>query len=452
MKGVRAFSAPGKALLAGGYLVLDPKYESFVVALSARMHAVVSSTTVPDNDNKLIINVKSSQFNNNEWNYSVSKDQGYDPIERDGKSNPFIEFTISNVCNYFSDNESFDNKITIEIFSDAEYHSKENSLIMSNNYMSFPFHKKNIQDVPKTGLGSSAGLVTVLTTALSSVFLKDLDVSSIKYQHTIHNLAQIAHCQAQGKIGSGFDVAAATYGSIIYRRFLPEIISQLPELSVDNFERYHNALKDVVDTCNWKMIASPTNLPKGFKLIMGDVNTGSETVKLVQKVKKWYANNQPHSLDVYNCIDENNMKIIQLCKTLDSLSKTDTVYYSQLLEGLYNGYTDDFKELKEFKHAFLTIRKNFRLISKESGADIEPSIQTELLDNCIQIKGVLAGVVPGAGGFDAISLIASENTDIESETSGLTAFSNVSWMKLKQAECGLMEEDPQHYIGLRAAH
>ena len=39
---IRAFSAPGKALLAGGYLVLKPEYRSYVVALSARMHALVS--------------------------------------------------------------------------------------------------------------------------------------------------------------------------------------------------------------------------------------------------------------------------------------------------------------------------------------------------------------------------------------------------------------------------
>ncbi|SMN22092.1 similar to Saccharomyces cerevisiae YMR220W ERG8 Phosphomevalonate kinase [Maudiozyma saulgeensis] len=452
MKEIRAFSAPGKALLAGGYLVLDPKYESFVVALSARMHAVVSSSQIPTNNRELIVQVKSSQFNNNEWNYSVSKGQGFIPKEKDGKSNPFIEYTISNVCSYFFDIESFDNHITIEIYSDAEYHSTENSTIMSNKYKSFHFHKKNIQDVPKTGLGSSAGLVTVLTTALSSVFLKNLDVSDSKYQHIIHSLAQISHCQAQGKIGSGFDVAAATYGSIIYRRFPPEIISQLPQLSVDNVEKYHVTLKDTVDKCDWKMTASPTNLPKGFKLIMGDVNTGSETVKLVQKVNKWYADNEPQSLDIFNCINENNMKIIQLCQKLDLLSKADPLYYSHLLESLHNGSTDDFKELKEFKVAFSTIRKTFRLITKESGADIEPAIQTQLLDNCMQIDGVLTGVVPGAGGFDAISLIAAETTDIESATVGLETFANVSWMKLKQAECGIMEENPQHYLDLHVTN
>ncbi|EDO16563.1 hypothetical protein Kpol_1064p45, partial [Vanderwaltozyma polyspora DSM 70294] len=42
MMNARGYSAPGKAMLAGGYLVLDSQYTSYVVALSARMHGVVS--------------------------------------------------------------------------------------------------------------------------------------------------------------------------------------------------------------------------------------------------------------------------------------------------------------------------------------------------------------------------------------------------------------------------
>jgi len=41
----------------------------------------------------------------------------------------------------------------------------------------------------------------------------------------VHAIAQSAHCIAQGKIGSGFDVSAAVYGSQCYVRFSPEILS-----------------------------------------------------------------------------------------------------------------------------------------------------------------------------------------------------------------------------------
>lgn len=42
-----------------------------------------------------------------------------------------------------------------------------------------------------------------------------------------HNLAQFVHCLAQGKVGSGFDVSAAVYGSQLYTRFDPKVIEDL---------------------------------------------------------------------------------------------------------------------------------------------------------------------------------------------------------------------------------
>lgn len=43
----------------------------------------------------------------------------------------------------------------------------------------------------------------------------------------LHNLAQYVHSLAQGKVGSGFDVSAAVWGSQIYRRFAVECLGDL---------------------------------------------------------------------------------------------------------------------------------------------------------------------------------------------------------------------------------
>lgn len=43
----------------------------------------------------------------------------------------------------------------------------------------------------------------------------------------IHNLAQYVHSLAQGKVGSGFDVSAAVYGSHVYRRFAVECLNDV---------------------------------------------------------------------------------------------------------------------------------------------------------------------------------------------------------------------------------
>ncbi len=63
----RAFTAPGKALLAGGYLVLLPEYSAYVVGLSSRMHAVVEGER--STSKSTTITVESPQFADGVWSY-----------------------------------------------------------------------------------------------------------------------------------------------------------------------------------------------------------------------------------------------------------------------------------------------------------------------------------------------------------------------------------------------
>ena len=94
---------------------------------------------------------------------------------------------------------------------------------------------KTLGDVHKTGLGSSAALITSLVAALllhvraiplGSLSTPILDVQN-EHRALVHNTAQYIHCLAQGKVGSGFDVSSAVYGSHLYTRFDPEVISPL---------------------------------------------------------------------------------------------------------------------------------------------------------------------------------------------------------------------------------
>ena len=88
----------------------------------------------------------------------------------------------------------------------------------------------------KTGLGSSAALITSLVSSL----LLHLDViprdsfateggtdSASEGRRLAHNLSQYVHCLAQGKVGSGFDVSAAAFGSQLYTRFDPAVLQPL---------------------------------------------------------------------------------------------------------------------------------------------------------------------------------------------------------------------------------
>lgn len=89
-------------------------------------------------------------------------------------------------------------------------------------------------DVHKTGLGSSAALISSLVTALlvhlgipARDQISEDGALSADAQALAHNTAQYVHCLAQGKIGSGFDVAAAIYGSHLYTRFDPSVLEPL---------------------------------------------------------------------------------------------------------------------------------------------------------------------------------------------------------------------------------
>jgi phosphomevalonate kinase len=71
-------SSPGKVLIAGGYLVLDPTYSGTVVSTSSRFY-----TTVQDDLSKTLrrIRVRSPQFIDAEWEYIVSFEQAYLSVE-----------------------------------------------------------------------------------------------------------------------------------------------------------------------------------------------------------------------------------------------------------------------------------------------------------------------------------------------------------------------------------
>jgi len=104
--------------------------------------------------------------------------------------------------------------------------------------------------IRKTGLGSSAALVTSLTAALllyshprlplprveqcpdgshrrSSEPTTECDEARDVALSLVHNCAQAAHCMAQGKIGSGFDVSTAVYGSQQYCKFSESVLTPL---------------------------------------------------------------------------------------------------------------------------------------------------------------------------------------------------------------------------------
>lgn len=68
-----AVSAPGKVLLAGGYLVLDRDHTGLVFGLDARIHVHVEATTPGGGLAHSEITVQSPQFRDASWRYECRK-------------------------------------------------------------------------------------------------------------------------------------------------------------------------------------------------------------------------------------------------------------------------------------------------------------------------------------------------------------------------------------------
>lgn len=382
----RAFSAPGKALLVGGYLVLFPEYSGYSVALSSRMHAVVESY-----DSEELI-ISSPQFDSR-WIYSLSK---YTCVSGTHK-NPFLDAVVSSIGTYFGGALK---PGRIEIYSDAGFHSQKYA--HNGQLPQFSYHSRQITEVPKTGLGSSAALCTVVTRALVS--LQDPLESDLQ---KIHNLSQIAHCHAQGKVGSGFDVATAVFGSINYSRFDPKCIPAQNDV---------DSLRASVNT-HWHMLADTVSPPESIAFVFGDISGGSETPGMVKKVLSWKDANPETSLKLFNLLQQANSSFMHLLKT--------------------QAHPD------EIKRALDKVRALLRSLTQDTGVPIEPLEQTKLLDAACNVEGVINGVVPGAGGNDAVCLIV-EAPHLQKVLNMLESIPNVSW-SVEHPSKGLQEEDPGLY-------
>jgi phosphomevalonate kinase len=243
-------------------------------------------------------------------------------------------------------------------------------------------------------LGSSAALVTALVSALvihRTMHADDLGAGRDK----LHNLAQAAHCAAQGKVGSGFDVAAAVYGSCLYRRFSPAILEAVGDVGSAAFEeRLFAVVEDADPQHPWdtECVDFGMQLPRGLQMVLCDVECGSQTPTMVKKVLEWRKNNRSEADKLWASLQKNNEDLRQELKHLAQHPDVNP--------------DGDFSEIRSYVHR---TRHHIRTMTRETGVPIEPSVQTELLDALSEIEGVVGGVVPGAGGYDAIALLIRDD-------------------------------------------
>ncbi|KAI0344840.1 Phosphomevalonate kinase [Trametopsis cervina] len=484
-------SSPGKVLLAGGYLVLDPKHQGVVVSTSARFYTVVQHPDFAEGKEKeegksggrgggggdeapaIRIRVRSPQFVDATWVYGVRIDGGKGTVEveqlvdKDATStkNKFVHTALSRVLQLALELEGEEGLrarlgagYDIVIAGDNDFYSQRAQLTARNLPPTLaslsqlpPFLHTGVQlsAVHKTGLGSSAALITSLVSAIllhlgivptdsfspssstssttsstisSNITETESASSSSKAsdgRKLVHNTAQYVHCLAQGKVGSGFDVASAVFGSQLYTRFDPAVLQPLMDNDTSN-----SSSSTLAHTLNaaWDYRVAPFRLPPQTRLMLADVDAGSDTPSLVGKVLKWRKENSAQADALWGALDVLNQALAHALLGLSRMFEENAEEYAKVVKYLASlqsvqwlahpaipqSETKVIEGFAEARRLSEGIREKMREMGTLAGVPIEPPEQTELLDACVGVAGVIGGGVPGAGGYDAIWVLVFE--------------------------------------------
>lgn len=451
-----AVSAPGKVLFAGGFLVLDRKHTGLVFGLDARIHVRIDAWLQPPSTLKgAHIQVRSPQFSEAKWLYGISEAVGENVAvdvsqvhDQDGftnGSNKFVETTLRYVLTYLSHiTKDVYQSLSVTILADDDYYSQSAGSSQPQDAKgNFTDFGVKLTEAHKTGLGSSAALVTALVAALLAFYGFDGAVEEARQLQRTHNLAQAAHCAAQGKVGSGFDVAAAVYGSCLYRRFSPSILETVGEAASAGFaERLHIRVDhlDLDHVWDQEVIRQAVQVPSSLLLVMCDVDCGSETPGMVRKVLQWRKEQPEESTLLWNALQQGQD---ELCNELRRLAENEGISF------------DGYQELADI---ISTIRSLVREMSTVSTVPIEPPVITELLDFCTGLPGVVGGVAPGAGGYDAVAFLVKNDIEVvrdlqskldgwkSRDASGAT-IGKVRLLGVKQEKQGVRAESIGRYSG-----
>ncbi|CAN6486614.1 unnamed protein product [Victoria cruziana] len=484
-------SAPGKVLIAGGYLLLERPNPGLVLSTGSRFYAIIKPLYEEIKDESwawvwIDVKVTSPQLTR-EATYKLSlKNFALQIDSPSKKSNPFVEYAVQYAVAAakatFSDDPEKETLrrlllkgLDVTILGCNDFYSYRNQIVghgmplTPETLVSLPpfspitFNLGNGKateenmckpEVAKTGLGSSAAMTTAVVASVLhylgvvklSVSCEDLESEKLSDDlDVVHAVAQTAHCIAQGKVGSGFDVSAAVYGSQHYVRFSPEILS----VAQENVKG--TALQEVMAhilKSKWDHENAHFSLPPLMTLILGEPGTGgSSTPSMVGAVNKWKRSNQQSSLELWKRLAEANSRLEAQLKNLKKFAEEQWEAYNIVLsrcslcasdkwmvQAANSSQEEIIERLLGAQSTMLEIRSLMREMGKAACVPIEPESQTKLLDATMGMEGVLLAGVPGAGGFDAVFAI----------TLGESARSSVSqaWSSLGVLPM-LVREDPQ---------
>ncbi|KAG5518897.1 hypothetical protein PMAC_002428 [Pneumocystis sp. 'macacae'] len=450
-----AISAPGKVLLAGGYLILEPENEGFVLTLSARIVCIIENREKVNGEPN--IRVRCPQFNQPDYFFNVVFDQNGTILEiqeiDNQARNPYVYYALVYSI-FYLDPITIPN-LCITILADNDYYSQTAPRSTLCKYSRFDVPVENVH---KTGIGSSAALMTSMIAALL-VHLSDgkFDVQITQNKWIIHNLSQIAHCYVQNKIGSGFDIAAACFGSCLYKRFDTAIIDSIGDCTSIHFKKQ---LTKVVESL-WDISIEELSFPSGLKILLIDRDKGTSTLNMARDVLAWKNSNADANIIWEELKKANDVFYKTISKLTSASQEFESDYYEVLkIAGQipWNKNNMQFEEhstkhfifqlLDDLYFQLKLIRQKLKIIGIKAGVPIEPPSQSSLLDRCIQIPGVLGVGIPGAGGYDAIFCIIIEESNAKNDISNIKLKENntsFSILLSNEEHSGLKMKNPKEF-------
>jgi phosphomevalonate kinase len=141
---------------------------------------------------------------------------------------------------------------------------------------------------------------------------------------TVFKIACIAHFEAQGKVGSSFDVAASAFGGLLhYKRFDPAWLAQ--EFKAEK------RLYRIVDGPWPALHLEPLAVPKEFRLLLGYTGPDSSTKEMIRKMEVAKTTQEEEYRRIVHEIGRAVEKLVRAFRQSNAAEITDGIRHNRRL-------------------------------------------------------------------------------------------------------------------------
>lgn len=249
-------SAPGKLFISGEWAILKPSNIGLVAAIDRCVHVEIKKSK------KIRIELK---------DYELIEEAKFDcnklVLEKGNERFRFAKAAIETALTYLNDTGK-----NIETFNLHTWGDDTTAHIDGKQ--------------KKLGFGSSASATVAIVSAVLA--FHGIDISTHESRDVIYKLSIIAHFFAQGKVGSGFDIAASTYGGIfVYSSFDPRWLMKYMESGAQ--------IREIVEE-KWPLLfIEQLEIPENFNLIVGWTKTSAPTSKMIKQMNDFRKKSEKNS-------------------------------------------------------------------------------------------------------------------------------------------------------------